>query len=386
MDALQINDQLIAYRHRPGLGRTIVFANSLGSDQSIWDDVIACLPGGYGVLTYDLRGHGQSGHTSCFGLEDLADDVDGLVRFLGLQDVLFCGVSIGGLIGQVLAARAPDYLSRAVLCNTAPVVGTQARWDERISAVESGGISAIAETIISNWFGEAYADASPHRLRMHLHMLSRVSSSGYVDACRAIAATDLSKAVKQISIPILCVGGDEDKSVPAGDVRALADAITDAKLEILPGVGHFPCLEAPAKLAQLIEGFDQSDWSAQARGMSVRRAVLGHAHVDRSEAKKTSFDAAFQKLITEGAWGTVWHSPGVSARERSMLTLALLAAQGNFEEIPMHVRATARTGATERDIGEAMQHVAIYAGVPRANNALKLIKATLSEMKAQQDE
>ena len=119
-------------------------------------------------------------------------------------------------------------------------------------------------------------------------------------------------------------------------------------------------------------------------GMSVRRAVLGDAHVDRAEASKTPMDTAFQELITEGAWGTVWASDAISQRDRSLLTLALLAALGNFDEIPMHIRATARTGASKQDVIEAFQHVAIYAGVPRANHALKLAKQTYAEMDAEQ--
>lgn len=116
------------------------------------------------------------------------------------------------------------------------------------------------------------------------------------------------------------------------------------------------------------------------RGMEVRRSVLGEDHVDRAEANKTPFDEPFQALITEGAWGNVWASDGISKRDRSMLTLALLAALGNFEEIPMHIRATSRTGASKQDVLETFQHVAIYAGVPRANHALKLAKATYAEM------
>ncbi len=115
-------------------------------------------------------------------------------------------------------------------------------------------------------------------------------------------------------------------------------------------------------------------------GMAVRRSVLGDAHVDRAEASKSDFDLPFQTLITEGAWGTVWASDNISRRERSMITLALLAATGNFEEIPMHVRACARTGASATDVLEAFQHVAIYAGVPRANHAIKLAKQTWADM------
>jgi 4-carboxymuconolactone decarboxylase len=116
------------------------------------------------------------------------------------------------------------------------------------------------------------------------------------------------------------------------------------------------------------------------QGMKTRRAVLGDAHVDAADAKKSDLDEPFQSLITEGAWGTVWASDGIGTRERSMLTLALLAALGNFDEIPMHIRATARTGASKQDVLEAFQHVAIYAGVPRANHALKLAKQTYAEM------
>ncbi len=115
------------------------------------------------------------------------------------------------------------------------------------------------------------------------------------------------------------------------------------------------------------------------RGMQTRRSVLGDAHVDRAEAAKTPFDLPFQTLITEGAWGTVWADDTISRRERSMLTLALLAATGNFEEIPMHIRATANTGASKQDVIQAFLHVAIYAGVPKANHAIKLAKATYAE-------
>lgn len=116
------------------------------------------------------------------------------------------------------------------------------------------------------------------------------------------------------------------------------------------------------------------------KGMQTRRAVLGDAHVDRAEATKTSFDAPFQTLITEGAWGTVWADDAITQRDRSMLTLALLAATGNFDEIPMHIRATAKTGATKEDVIQTFLHVAIYAGVPKANHAIKLAKQTYEEM------
>jgi 4-carboxymuconolactone decarboxylase len=117
-------------------------------------------------------------------------------------------------------------------------------------------------------------------------------------------------------------------------------------------------------------------------GMATRRSVLGAAYVDRAQAAKTEFDAPFQQLITESAWGHVWSRPNITKRERSMITLALLAALGQWDELALHTRATANTGASAEDIREAMLHVAIYAGVPAANHAMKVVKQTLAEMKA----
>jgi 4-carboxymuconolactone decarboxylase len=124
----------------------------------------------------------------------------------------------------------------------------------------------------------------------------------------------------------------------------------------------------------------QSKHGLFAQGMETRRAVLGDAHVDSAEASQTEFDAPFQALITEGAWGSVWSRPHWSKRERSMVTIALLAALGHDEELAMHVRATRNTGATQEDLREAMMHVAIYAGVPAANQAIKIVKQTYAEM------
>ncbi|WP_029042702.1 4-carboxymuconolactone decarboxylase [Cucumibacter marinus] len=117
-------------------------------------------------------------------------------------------------------------------------------------------------------------------------------------------------------------------------------------------------------------------------GMKTRRSVLGDAHVDRASQSITEFDADFQRFITEGAWGSVWSRPGLSKRERSIITIALLASLGHYEEVAMHIRATRNTGATPEDISEAMLHVAVYAGVPAANAAIKVIKQTYAELEA----
>jgi 4-carboxymuconolactone decarboxylase len=125
---------------------------------------------------------------------------------------------------------------------------------------------------------------------------------------------------------------------------------------------------------------EEKDWYEQ--GLATRRAVLGAAYVDGTQSAKTEFDAPFQNLLTESAWGQVWSRPNISRRERSMVTLALLAALGQWDELALHTRATANTGASADDIREVMLHVGIYAGIPAANHAMKVVKQTLAEMKA----
>jgi len=115
-------------------------------------------------------------------------------------------------------------------------------------------------------------------------------------------------------------------------------------------------------------------------GMATRRAVLGDHHVDRAERGKNGFDDDFQTFITEGAWGRVWSRPGLTRRERSMVTIALLAAGGHDEEVAMHVRATVNTGASANDIKEVLLHVAVYAGVPAANRAFRIAKEELAKL------
>ncbi len=123
-----------------------------------------------------------------------------------------------------------------------------------------------------------------------------------------------------------------------------------------------------------------SDNPRRSAGRKTRTEVLGEAYVAASDAKRSDFNADFLDFITEGAWGSVWSRPGLTRRERSMITIALLAAGGHFEEVAMHVRATANTGASAEDIKEALLHVAVYAGVPAANQAFKVAKQTLDEM------
>lgn len=117
-------------------------------------------------------------------------------------------------------------------------------------------------------------------------------------------------------------------------------------------------------------------------GMKIRRSVLGDAHVDRAEANKTDFDADFQRMIAEFAWGTVWNSDGIDLQTRHMITIALLAGLGKEHELAMHIRATQNTGVTPAQIKEILHQVAVYAGIPAANRAFAIAKQVLVEMEA----
>lgn len=119
---------------------------------------------------------------------------------------------------------------------------------------------------------------------------------------------------------------------------------------------------------------DRSAEDQYEAGMKTRRAVLGDEYVDGAEARKTPLDEDFQRFIAQNAWGAVWSRPGLPLRERSLITLAVLAALGNWDEFELHAGATVNTGATPEDLSEMLMHVAVYGGVPRANQAMKIVK------------
>ena len=116
------------------------------------------------------------------------------------------------------------------------------------------------------------------------------------------------------------------------------------------------------------------------KGMQIRKSVLGEDYVNRAEANKSDFDADFQRLITEVAWGSVWSRPGLNRKTRHLLTIAMLAALGNHEELAMHIRATRNTGVTREEVKEVLLQVAVYAGIPAANAAVAIAKRVYEEI------
>lgn len=239
------------YAFTAGTGRPIVFANSLGTDFRIWDDVIPAL-GGHPILRLDKRGHGLTGpgETSIPGL---ANDIAVLMDHLGLSDALICGVSVGGLIGQQLAHARPDLAARLVLMDTGMKIGTDEIWNERIAVAEDGGTEAMADAVMDRWFSDTFKSTRGAELAGYHAMLCAISNAGYAGVSRAIRDCDLREQTPTLSQPTTVMVGSVDQATPPALGRALADAIPGARFVEVPDVGHLPCIENPQMVVQEIK-------------------------------------------------------------------------------------------------------------------------------------
>ena len=249
---LRANGRVHHLRFRPGTGaRTVVFANSLGTDFRIWDDVIAAMPSDTPILCFDKSGHGLS-EAGAVTITDFALDLAALMGCLDLSEALICGVSVGGMIAQSLAVERPDLVAGLVLCNTSCRIGTRDFWADRIAAVLDEGLDGMADGILERWFAETFRTANPDKLAGYRAMLCRTPLAGYVSVCSAIRDADLSADTKRIACPTLCVAGSDDLTTPPEIVTALAAKIDGADYACLDRVGHLPCIEAPDQLAALL--------------------------------------------------------------------------------------------------------------------------------------
>lgn len=237
----------------------LVFSNSLGTDMRIWDAMVDDLKNDYGVLLYDMRGHGLSeAADGSSTMADFADDLAGLLDHLSLSSVVLIGVSVGGMIAQLVAHRRPDLVSALVLCDTAHRIGNASMWRARMTAVESGGIASIADDILKRWFSPRYRHTDNAAYFGYRTMLCRQPAEGYIDVCRAISETDLEHSSAALSLPVLCAVGDSDGSTPPAVVQSLADLITDSRFVIIDDAGHLPCIEQPVELAGHVRRFVES--------------------------------------------------------------------------------------------------------------------------------
>ncbi|MEZ5833943.1 MAG: 3-oxoadipate enol-lactonase [Dongiaceae bacterium] len=258
------NHQILHFRDgNAHHARTIVFANSLGTDLRIWDDVIAHLGGDFRILRYDLRGHGLSDAPPApYSIDDHVADLAALLDGRGITDAVVVGLSVGGMIAQGLASRHPDLVRLLVLCDTAHKIGTPDMWNARIDAIRKGGIASIADALLERWFSAEYRRTRAMDLAGYRNMLTRMPVEGYIGTCVALRDADLTATTSRLTQPTLCLVGEEDASTPVELVRAMSALIPNAALKAIPGSGHLPCIEQPQSMARLIEAFMRSHLSA----------------------------------------------------------------------------------------------------------------------------
>lgn len=239
----------------PDAAPAVVFANSLGTDLRLWDAVLPLLPG-IRAIRYDKRGHGLSDASAAVSMAELAEDAAALIEAVAAGPVVFVGLSIGGMIGQQLAALRPDLLRGLVLSNTAARMGTPESWQDRIATVRAGGTGAIADAVMQRWFAPAFR-ATP-ALALWRNMLARSDAAGYAAACAAIADADLTASTAALRLPALVIAGDQDGASPPELVAATAALIPGAAFHTLCGAGHLPPVETPADWAALVAPFVQA--------------------------------------------------------------------------------------------------------------------------------
>ncbi len=236
----------------------VMLSNSLGTSLALWDAQAAALRGKYRVLRYDTRGHGLTdappAGAAGYTMDQLADDAAALIRVLGVKRVHLCGLSIGGMLGQRLAAKAPELLASLILCDTAahmnPVV-----WDERIAAIRKDGMVAVADGTMQRWFTKRFHEQQPDALQGIRNMLLRTPAEGYIGCARAIQKMDLRRDDTVIICPTLITVGEEDPATPVAEARELNGAIKGSKLVIIPQAAHIVPIEQPAALNRVIGDF-----------------------------------------------------------------------------------------------------------------------------------
>ncbi|MFY9212122.1 MAG: 3-oxoadipate enol-lactonase [Aestuariivita sp.] len=255
MQIADLGDVQLHYRiDGPDDGAPLVFANSLGTDLRLWDEVLPLLPQGLRIIRYDKRGHGLS---SCppapYTMGALVSDAERLLDHLKLRDCLFVGLSIGGMIAQGLAAKRLDLVRALVLSNTGAKIGTREMWAERIAAVEANGIEALADPVMERWFSASFR-ATPE-LALWRNMLVRQPAAGYAGCSAAIAGTDFYTTTAALRLPVLGIAGSADGSTPPDLVRETVDLVPGSKFHLMRGVGHLPCVENPRDYAQVLSDF-----------------------------------------------------------------------------------------------------------------------------------
>lgn len=233
----------------------IVFSNSLGTDHTMWDGQLETLRRDFYVIRYDTRGHGlTAAPKGPYTIEQLGKDVLGLLDYLSIDKVFFCGISMGGLIGQWLAINAPERIEALVISNTASKIGTEQAWRERAALVRKEGLNAVAESAPTRWFTPEFYGASPKAVNELLVNLKNANPEGYASCCEALASEDLRAAVSRIQIPTLIIAGSKDPVTTVEDAKWTNAQIQGSEVLEIPA-SHISNIEAEVEFNNAIKNF-----------------------------------------------------------------------------------------------------------------------------------
>jgi 3-oxoadipate enol-lactonase len=237
----------------PADAPVLVLGNSLGTDLSMWDGVAAVLDGQFRLLRFDHRGHGGSPVLpGPYEIEDLGRDLLALLDTVGLERVSYCGLSLGGMVGMWLAARAPERVDRLALCCTSAWLPPAEGWLDRAARVRAGGTAAVADAVLGRWFSTDWAAAHPAEVERARAMLVGVPPEGYAGCCEAIASMDLRADLPSIAAETLVLAGGNDVATPPSHGAAIAAAVPRARLVLLPQPAHLAAVEQPDTVARLL--------------------------------------------------------------------------------------------------------------------------------------
>jgi 3-oxoadipate enol-lactonase/4-carboxymuconolactone decarboxylase len=357
----------------------LIFSHSLGTEMMMWDELVPYLLPYFRVLQYDTIGHGNSAlPEEEFKMETLGLQVIELMDRLNIDKAYFCGLSMGGLIGQWLGIYHPERFYKIALSNTGARIGDDEGWNLRIKSLQVGGMNSILERTRSIWFTPEFIQNEPSKTESYMHMFLRSDVNGYCRCCTAIRDADFRKDLGKIAIPTLVIAGDQDPVTTIEHAKFLVENIEHASLALLPAM-HLAATELPEQFAKVLIKFFIGE-SVFDKGMHVRRTVLGNEHVDNASSKINDFNSDFQNFISNYAWGEIWSRPGLSKHSRSLITMAMLIALNRPNEFKMHVKAAFNNGVTKEEIKEVIMQSALYCGLPAANDAIHLAEGVFKEI------
>jgi len=237
----------------------LVLSHSLGADLSMWNAQLDEFQKHFRVLRYDTRGHGRSATTpGTYTIEQLGGDVIAMLDALNVRRFAFCGLSMGGMIGQWLALHAKQYLEQLILANTAARIGTAESWNARIRAVLDEGMQAVVPSILDRWFTREYRAMSPGTIAVAGRMLEATDPIGYTACCAAVRDMDQREFVHRIDVPTLVIAGAEDVASSPAEGKYLADRIAGARYLCLPAA-HLSNIEAANEFTAAVTGFLKSE-------------------------------------------------------------------------------------------------------------------------------